>query len=74
MSGRYQQQLEKEIPSTSRLNQTLANAKRILTSPESNDQQTQTNLQDLITEEVMVITQILQKLVGTNYSLSEIQK
>ncbi|KAH9415569.1 Decaprenyl-diphosphate synthase subunit 2 [Dermatophagoides pteronyssinus] len=70
MSGRHQQQLEKEVSSSSRLNHVLANANRILMSTEQNDQ----NLQNLITEEVMVITQILQKLVGTNFSLSEIQK
>lgn len=70
MSGRHQQQLEKEVSSSSRLNHVLANANRILMSTEQNDQ----NLQNLITEEVMVITQILQKLVGTNFSLSEIKK
>lgn len=73
MSRRHQQQVEKEIPISSRLDQTLSNAKRILTKGDQNDQ-TQPNLQNLIAEEVMVITQILQKLVGTNYSLSEIQK
>lgn len=50
------------------LEQILTDAKRTTLT---NDEY---NLHSLINDEILVIRQILQKLVGTNHSLSEIQK
>lgn len=54
--------------SSSLLEQILTDAKRTTLT---NDEY---NLHSLINDEILVIRQILQKLVGTNHSLSEIQK
>lgn len=53
----------------SQLNHVLMAAEKMLHESSPN-----CNLQHLLSEEVSVVTQILTKLVGTNHSLSEIQK